>query len=80
MRSDRTQEIVERRENWPERNGGALIDHSVGLAVSEGHKELQDNVEKESYLPNNVQYEEVLGQSPEETKLHGSEEGWVHCP
>lgn len=33
----------------------------VGLGISVGEEELEDNVNEESYLTNDVQYEKLVG-------------------
>ena len=64
----------------PESDRGTLIDHSVGLTVSVGDEELQDDVNEECYLSHNVKDKEVFVQSPEKPEFQGCEEGRVHCP
>lgn len=51
------------------------MNQTIGAAISISKKEVDDNVKKESYLSYNVQYEEILWQASEETKLHWSETG-----
>ena len=54
--------------------------NSVVMLILEGDKKLQNNIDQKCDLTNNVEYEEVFGQTAEETKLHGSEQRRVYCP
>ena len=69
-----------RKENKPESNRSALIDHSVSLRVPVGEEEVQNNVDEEGNLAYNVEYKQFLFQTPEKPELERCEEGRVHCP
>lgn len=72
--------VKKSRKILPKSNSRALVDHAVGLGVSVCKEKLQNNVHQECYLSNNVQNKQILGQSPEKSEFHGSEEGGVDCP
>jgi hypothetical protein len=56
------------------------VDNAVGVGVTIGYKEANDDVDEEGELASNVEEEEVLWEASEESKLQGREEGGVHCP
>lgn len=56
------------------------MDYAVSLTVPESHKELQGNVYKKCDLSYDIEYEKVLWETSEESKLHWREERRVNCP
>lgn len=62
------------KEKGPESNEFAIIDHAVGVKVSVGNEEADDNVDEESNLAGDVKKEEIFRQSSEEAELQWSEE------
>lgn len=50
------------------------------MGVTIGDEEADDDVDEECKLAGDVEEEEVLRESPEESELQGREEGGVHRP
>lgn len=58
----------------PESDEFAVVDDAVGVEVTVGNEEANDDVDKEGELAGDVQEEEVLREASEEPKLQRSEE------
>lgn len=64
----------------PSGNEVAIVDEAIGVRVSVGDEEGDDDVEEESELAGDVEEEEILRQASEEGEFEGGEEGGVDCP
>lgn len=74
------EEMGKEKRKTPQCNGCGLVDHPVSMRISVSKEELEDNINKKSNLAGDVQEDQVLRQSSEESELHGREKGRVNCP